>query len=514
MEKTSKPGRAPLFERFLNSIERAGNKLPDPVIIFMALCCIILLASWIAAMAGWSATHPTTGATIESVNLLNGDGLKRIVSEAVGNFATFPPLAMVLVAMLGIGVAEKSGWFETLMRATVERASGKIIVPVILFVAIIANAAGDAGPIVLPPLAAMVFIRLGYHPVAGLVAAYATCLGAFAANLLLGMTDVLAFAFTQPAAASVDPDVHLNVAMNYYFIAAATLILVAISYFVTMRITIPRMGSFTPEPGSDLDHDNSPITDRDRRAMRFANIAVILVVVVLLALTVPENGLLRNAETGSLTQDFPLMNGIIVVLAAFFFVPGLVYAISVGTVKNSTDLARMMIEAMSAMAGFIVIVFFAAQMLAYFSWSNLGQIMAIKGAEALENQSGVALIIGIILLSMMLNLVIGSASAKWAILAPIFVPMLMFLGYHPAFTQMLYRIGDSVTNPITPMMPYMPLLLSFAQRYVKNMGIGTLIAALMPYSIAFFIAWTAMILLWFFMGWPLGPDGLISYDTP
>lgn len=250
------------------------------------------------------------------------------------------------------------------MRATVERASGKIIVPVILFVAIIANAAGDAGPIVLPPLAAMVFIRLGYHPVAGLVAAYATCLGAFAANLLLGMTDVLAFAFTQPAAASVDPDVHLNVAMNYYFIAAATLILVAISYFVTMRITIPRMGSFTPEPGSDLDHDDSPITDRDRRAMRFANIAVILVVVVLLALTVPENGLLRNAETGSLTQDSPLMNGIIVVLAAFFFVPGLVYAISVGTVKNSTDLARMMIEAMSAMAGFIVIVFFAAQMLA------------------------------------------------------------------------------------------------------------------------------------------------------
>lgn len=502
------------FNRFLDGIEKAGNKLPDPVVIFITLCGIILVASWGAAMAGWSAIHPSSGETIRAINLLNADGLRRILSEATRNFATFPPLAMVLIAMLGIGVAEKSGWFETLMRSVVERAPNKVILPVIIFVAIIGNAAGDAGPIVLPPIAAMVFIRLGYHPVAGLITAYASCLGAFAANLILGMSDVLAFAFTQPAAASVDAGLPLNVAMNYYFIAVATLVLIPTSYFVTTRFTIPRMGTFTPEPGSDLIHDDSPITETERRAMRYANITVLLITLLLLVMTVPEGGLLRNPDTGSLTQGAPLMDGIVVILAAFFFFPGLVYAISIGALRNSTDLARMMSDSMASMASFIVIVFFAAQMLAYFNWSNLGQILAIKGADALAGQSGFTLIIGIIFLSMALNLLIGSASAKWAILAPIFVPMLMFLGYHPAFTQMLYRIGDSITNPITPMLPYMPLLLSFAQRYVKNIGMGTLIAALMPYSIAFTITWIAMILLWFVMGWPLGPEGLIFYTAP
>lgn len=510
MESTQKT----LFTRWLDAIEKAGNKLPDPVVIFAVLCLMILLASAVAGMAGVSAVNPATGETVTAANLLNKEGIARIISESLKNFAAFPPLGMVLVAMIGIGVAEKSGWFEALMKSAVETAPKYAIVPVIIFTGIMGNAAGDAGPIVLPPIAAMVFMRLGYHPVAGLICAYASCVGAFAANLTIGMTDVLALAFTEPAAHLIDKNIELNVAMNYYFIAASTFLLLFVSWFVTLKITIPRMGKYTPDAGLDFSAADANLTHKEKRALRFANLSALILMGILLALALPEGALLRNAETGSLINKSPLMDGIILIVTFLFFVPGLVYAVMTEQVKKSSDVARMMTESMAAMGSFIVIVFFAAQMLAFFNWSNLGVITAIKGAEALSGQSGITLILGIIFMSMLVNMLIGSSSAKWAILAPIFIPMLMLLGYHPAFTQMLYRIGDSITNPITPMIPYMPLLLSFAQRYVKNIGMGTLIAALMPYTIAFGIFWTLMIIAWFLIGWPLGPGGHIYLNTP
>ena len=492
-------------DRSLDIIEKSGNKLPDPVAIFISLCVIILIASFITGSLGVKAKNPADGKVVEAVNLLTPSGIAKMISEAVNNFAEFPPLGLVLVVMLGVGIAEKTGYFETVMKYTIEKAPKKIIVPVIILVGILGNAAGDAAPIVLPPIAAMIFIKLGYHPIAGLVMAYASALGGFSASLVIGMTDALVVSFTEPAAKLVSDSVHVNAAMNYYFLCASTLLLLIVAWFVTVKIVIPRFGHYE----NAVEEEEDDITKQERRAMLFANIGMLIVLIVIAALAIPENGILRNAKTGSLIDDSPLMNGIVPLITILFLVPGLIYGFVAKTMRTTRQFAEMLGDAMSTMGPFIVIVFFAAQMLAYFTWSNLGTIMAIKGAEALKGANGVVLILGVLILSAGINMLMGSASAKWAILAPILVPMLMLLGYHPAFTQVIYRVGDSITNPITPMMPYLPLLLSFAQRYQKDIGLGTLIAALMPYSVAFGIFWTLLLIVWYLLGIPVGPGGPI-----
>lgn len=501
-QKVKKKG---FINRSLDIIEKSGNKLPDPVVIFISLCLIILFASFVTGKTGVSAKNPADGKVIEAVNLLTPEGIAKIISEAVNNFATFPPLGLVLVVMIGVGVAEKTGYFETLMKYTIEKTPRKIIVPMIILVGILGNAAGDAAPIVLPPIAAMVFIKLGYHPVAGLVMAYASALGGYSASLMIGMSDALIVSFTEPAAKLVDDSVPVNAVMNYYFLCVSTVVLLIAAWFVTVKITIPRFGAYK----SDVHTAAEDVTPTERKAMIYANIALLIAMVIVTLLAVPENGLLRNAKTGSLIQDSPLMNGIVPIITVLFFVPGLVYGFVAGTMHSTKKFAEMLGDAMSTMGPFIVIVFFAAQMLAYFKWSNLGTIIAIKGAEALQGQNGVVLILGVLALSAFINMLIGSASAKWAIMAPILVPMLMLLGFHPAFTQVIYRVGDSITNPITPMMPYLPLLLSYAQRYVKDIGLGTLIAALMPFSVAFGIFWTILLIVWYLTGLPVGPGGPI-----
>ncbi|MDJ1112568.1 MULTISPECIES: AbgT family transporter [Macrococcus] len=501
-QKIKKKG---FIDRSLDIIEKSGNKLPDPVVIFISLCLIILFASFVTGTMGVSAKNPADGKVIEAVNLLTPEGIAKIISEAVNNFAAFPPLGLVLVVMIGVGVAEKTGYFETLMKYTIEKTPRKIIVPMIVLVGILGNAAGDAAPIVLPPIAAMVFIKLGYHPVAGLVMAYASALGGYSASLIIGMSDALIVSFTEPAAKLVDDSVPVNAVMNYYFLCVSTVVLLIAAWFVTVKITIPRFGAYK----SDVHTAAEDVTPIERKAMIYANIALLIAMVIVMFLAVPENGLLRNAKTGSLIQDSPLMNGIVPIITVLFFVPGLVYGFVAGTMRSTKKFAEMLGDAMSTMGPFIVIVFFAAQMLAYFKWSNLGTIIAIKGAEALQGQNGVVLILGVLALSAFINMLIGSASAKWAIMAPILVPMLMLLGFHPAFTQVIYRVGDSITNPITPMMPYLPLLLSYAQRYVKDIGLGTLIAALMPFSVAFGIFWTILLIAWYLTGLPVGPGGPI-----
>lgn len=495
------------MDKFLDGIERAGNKLPDPVVIFISLCSLILIASWIASLFGVQAKNPADGKVVKAINLLTPDGIAKIISEAVPNFAAFPPLGLVLVVMIGVGIAEKTGYFETLMKYTIEKTPKKIIIPIIIFVGIMGNAAGDAATIVLPPIAAMVFIRLGYHPIAGLAMAYAAALGGFSASLVIGMTDALAVSFTEPATKLIDGSVKVNAAMNYYFLCASTFLLLVVAWFVTNKIVIPRFGKYE---GTYTDEDtNEHVTDKERKAMSWANWSILLLMMLLVFLTVPEHAILRNAKTGSLIDDSPLMDGIVPIITLLFLVPGLIYGYMAGTMRSTRKFSEMLAESMSSMGGFIVIVFFAAQMLAFFTWSNLGTIVAIKGAALLKGQNGVVLILGVLILSAFINMLIGSASAKWAILAPILVPMLMLLGIHPAFTQVIYRVGDSITNPITPMMPYLPLLLSYAQKYDKNIGLGTMIAALMPYSIAFGIFWTLLLLVWYFLGIPVGPGGPI-----
>ncbi|GAB3057234.1 AbgT family transporter [Salinicoccus sesuvii] len=504
MQEKEKTG---MFNRFLNVIERLGNKLPDPIVLFIILMLAILVASFFAGMAGLEAENPADGETIQAVNLLSGSGMVQILTEAINNFSAFPPLGMVLVVMIGIGLSEKSGYFETAMRRAIEVSPQKLMLPAIILVGIIGNVAGDAGPIILPPIAAMVVMRLGYHPFVGLVMAYAASLGAFSANVIPGMSEALAMAFTVPAAQILNPEYTGNLLMNYYFTAVATLFLLIIIFYVTKKITIPRLGTYE---GQEMAN-NEPLKPKEVTALRWANVSVVLTAVFFMVFVIPEDGILRNPETGSIVQESPFMDSIVFILTILFFVPGLVYGLVAGTLRTSKDFGRMLSDAMGTMGSYIVLVFFAAQMLAYFNWSNLGPIIAIKGANLLEtmNVSGIPLFIGFIILAGLINMMIGSASAKWAILAPVFVPMFMLLGYDPALTQLLYRIGDSFSNPVTPMLPYLPLLLAFAQKYDKNAGLGTLIAALLPYAIVLFFAWTLLLIVWYLLGIPLGVDGPI-----
>ncbi|MBC2919931.1 AbgT family transporter [Staphylococcus saprophyticus] len=497
-----------LVYRFLNIVEKVGNKLPDPSILFFLMCLGLAIITWIVSLFHITVKHPGTGDTIAIKSILSKDGLMMILNDAVKNFSEFPALGLVLAVMLGVGVAEKTGYFDKLMVQIVHKAPKKFIVPVIILIGILGNAAGDAAPIVLPPLTAMVFIKLGYHPIAGLAMAYASAIGGFSANIMIGMSDALLYAFTEPATKIVSDNVHVNVAMNWYFIAASVLVLLPAVYWVTMRFVIPRLGSYD-DSNSDIqvDDENTGLTTEENRAVFWANISFFIMIALLIILAIPQGSFLTNAKTGSLLNDAPIINGVGLIILVLFLVPGLVYGLMMKEFKNSKDLGKMLADSMSSMGSFIVIVFFAAQLLAFLEWSNLGVIVAVKGAALLQGQNGIILILGIILLSVIINLLIGSASAKWGILAPIFIPMLMLVGFHPAFTQMLYRIGDSISNPITPMMPYLPLLLSYAQKYDNNMKLGSLLSSLMPYTIVLSIVWPLFMIIWYLLGWPLGPGG-------
>lgn len=497
-----------LVYRFLNIVEKVGNKLPDPSILFFLMCLGLAIITWIVSLFHITVKHPGTGDTIAIKSILSKDGLMMILNDAVKNFSEFPALGLVLAVMLGVGVAEKTGYFDKLMVQIVHKAPKKFIVPVIILIGILGNAAGDAAPIVLPPLTAMVFIKLGYHPIAGLAMAYASAIGGFSANIMIGMSDALLYAFTEPATKIVSDNVHVNVAMNWYFIAASVLVLLPAVYWVTMRFVIPRLGSYD-DSNSDIqvDDENTGLTTEENRAVFWANTSFFIMIALLIILAIPQGSFLRNAKTGSLLNDAPIINGVGLIILVLFLVPGLVYGLMMKEFKNSKDLGKMLADSMSSMGSFIVIVFFAAQLLAFLEWSNLGVIVAVKGAALLQGQNGIILILGIILLSVIINLLIGSASAKWGILAPIFIPMLMLVGFHPAFTQMLYRIGDSISNPITPMMPYLPLLLSYAQKYDNNMKLGSLLSSLMPYTIVLSIVWPLFMIIWYLLGWPLGPGG-------
>ncbi len=499
-------GKPTLINRFLNTVEKVGNRLPDPSILFFLMCVGLAILTWVVSLFQISVKHPGTGDTIAIKSILSKDGLSMILNDAIKNFSEFPALGLVLAVMLGIGVAEKTGYFDKLMIQVVHKAPKNFIVPVIIIIGIIGNAAGDAAPIVLPPLAAMVFIKLGYHPIAGLAMAYASALGGFSANVMIGMSDALLYAFTKPATSIVSDSVHVNVAMNWYFIAASVLVLLPSVYWVTMRFVIPRLGKYDDSNSAiQADDSNSKLTPQENRAVFWANISFFVLIVLLIILAIPQHSFLRNANTGSLLNDAPIINGVGLIILVLFLVPGLVYGIMVKEFKNSKDLGKMLADSMSSMGSFIVIVFFAAQLLAFLEWSNLGIIVAVKGASILQGQNGVVLILGIILLSALINLLIGSASAKWGILAPIFIPMLIIVGFHPALTQMLYRIGDSISNPITPMMPYLPLLLSYAQKYDNDMKLGSLLSSLMPYTIILSIVWPLFMIAWYLLGWPLGP---------
>lgn len=497
----SPPGKTKLADRFLNVIERAGNKLPDPITLFVIMSAIILIASYLLSLIGVSATNPSSGETIEVVNLLNREGIIQILTNMVSNFTSFPPFGLVLVIMLGVGLAETTGLIQTVMKRTVLSAPKKLILPVIVLTGILGNIAADAAFIVFPPIAALIFMSVGRSPIVGLIATYAAIAGGYSANLILNSLDVLLAGITEQAAKTVDPNYVGNPTMNYYFLIISTFVLVAVTTWVTVKFVEPRFGKYTGVV-QKLDQ----VTANEKRGLRFAGITLIIYLAVILLMVIPRNGWLRDLETGSVINS-PFMSSIVPIMLFFFLLPALAYGMGSKTVKNDKDVAEKLFKSIADLAPFIVLAFVAAQMIAYFSWSNIGPILAIKGAELLQamNFTGLPMIIGFIIICSFINLLIASASAKWALLSTIFVPMFMYLGYSPALTQMAYRIGDSISNPITPMLAYFAILLAFARKHDKSIGIGTLISALLPYSIFFAISWILLFSIWYLCGLPLGP---------
>jgi len=494
--------RRSLALRALDRIETVGNRLPHPATLFAIFALIVVVVSEIVFRAGVTAVHPGTGKTIEALSLLNSNGLRFIFSNAEENFVYFPPLGIVLVAMIGIGVAEGSGLISALLRHLVLAAPRRLVTAAVVAAGILSHLASSVGYVVLIPLGAMVFVAFKRHPMAGIAAAFCGVSGGFGANFMIGSVDPILAGLTESAATMIVPGMQINPAVNFYFMLASAVMLVIIGTWVTERFVEPRLGSY-----EGTIESMETVSEHEKRGLVWAGIALAVVIAVLLLLTVPKNAVLRNPETGSLLHS-PFMDGLITAILVFFLVPGIAYGIAVGTIKNDKDIVRHMTGSMKGLAGYIVLVFFAGQFVYYFKNSNMGILLAIKGAELLRaiGFTGVWLLIAFVVVSAFINLFMGSASAKWAIMAPIFVPMFMLIGYHPGITQAAFRIGDSITNIITPMMSYFALIVAFAQKYNERYGIGTIIATMLPYSIVFGILWTILLAVWMLLGLPTGPD--------
>lgn len=493
------------FNKSLDYIEIIGNKLPHPATLFGLLALIVIILSWFGGMLNWQAVHPADGSTISVKSLLSGDGIRWMYTNITANFVNFPPLGYVLAVMVGIGVAEGSGLFTAMIRALVTNAPPKLITGSIVLAGILSHLASEAGYVILIPLGMIIFHALGRHPMAGLAAAFCGVSGGFGANFLIGSVDPILAGLSQSAAQIIDPNMTVNPAVNFYFMFVSAFIIVVLGTIITEKIVEPRLKPYTG------DAEKVPVdkmTTIEKRALSWAGFSLLIIVIIFIFTIVPENGILRNPIDNGVLHS-PFFDGIITGILLFFMVPGIVYGWIVGTIRNDKQMMKHIIASMGTLATYIVLVFFAAQFVYFFKYSNLGLILAVNGAEFLKNvgMTGIPLIVAFVLLSAFINLFMGSASAKWAIMAPVFIPMFMLLGYHPALTQAAFRIGDSVTNLITPMMSYFALIVAFAQKYDEKYGIGTIISTMLPYTILFTVFWTLLLIVWMLLGLPVGPDG-------
>jgi aminobenzoyl-glutamate transport protein len=514
------------FTRFLDTVEWLGNLLPHPVTLFALLAFAMVLLSGVFGWLELAVPDPrpegmpgrADDGMIRAVSLLNADGLRMIVTNLVDNFTGFAPLGVVLVAMLGVGVAEKSGLLSALVRGIVLNAPKHAVTVAIVFAGVLSNTASEMGYVVLVPLAAAVFYSLGRHPLAGMAAAFAGVSGGYSANLLIGTIDPLLAGITEEAAQLIDPDYTVDATASYFFMVISTFMITIIGSLVTIFIVEPKLGAYDATHADDEILDGrsmQPLATEERKGLLTAGLAALVVLAIMAVTLVPEWGPLRNPETGD-RIDSPFFDGIVAWIFVFFLATGFAYGRSVGTMKNDRDVIDGMASAIATLGLYIVLVFFAAQFVAFFGWTNLGAITAVTGANFLQGigLTGPLVFVFFILVCGMINLSLGSASAQWAVTAPIFVPMLMIIGYSPEVIQTAYRIGDSTTNIITPMMSYFGLILAWATRYNRNFGIGTMVATMLPYSIFFIIGWAILFLTWTFgLDMPVGPGSPTYYTA-
>lgn len=492
-----------IVSKLLKIIEKVGNALPEPTTLFALMALFVIIVSGITSLFHLEVIHPGTGEVIRPVNLFSVEGLHKILINLVDNFTSFAPLGTVLVALLGIGIAEGSGFIGAALRLLVLSAPRKLLTFVIVFAGILSNTASEVGYVLLVPLAAIIFVSVGRHPIAGMAAAFAAVSAGYSANILLGTIDPLLAGLSEEAARIIDKQYEVNATANYYFMFVSTFLLAAAGTWVTEKIVIPRLGVYAQAN----EHEQlTSLTMEEKRGLKYALYTLLIFAGILMWGTIPLNGFLRDPETGSLLRS-PFMSGIVALIFIGGAISGIAYGIGAGTIKKDKDIVDGMANAMKTLGTYIVIVFFAAQFVAFFNWTNLGLIVAIEGAGFLKalDLGNIALMLTFIIITGFINLFMGSASAKWAIMAPVFIPMFMLLGYTPEFTQAAYRVGDSVTNIISPMMSYFALIIAFFQRYDSKAGMGTIIATMLPYTIVFLISWSLLLILWMILKFPVGP---------
>lgn len=496
--------------RFLAVVEKVGNALPHPAFLFMGLFFIVLFVSWIATAMGFSAIHPISKELITTVDLFSISGLHLLISEMVSNFASFAPLGSVLVAMLGFSLAEKSELLSTILRLIVVKAPKALIVPVIFVAGVMSHTAGDIGYVLLIPLAAMLFHSIGLHPLAGIAACFAAVSGGFAANFLLSTADPMLAGLSQEAARIIDPNYIVTPVANWYFMASSGFLIVLAGTLVVHKITIPYLGPY--KGPATIEAAGEKVSAADKKGLLWAGGVALILTIILAAGLIPEGGYLRDPQTGTILKS-PVLRGVVAVIFFYGSLCGLAFGFASGRFRSQADIIGAMQESMAKMAPYLVLVFFAAQFISFFNASNIGMILAVHGSGFLKELGlgAVPLMLGFILLTCFLDLVIGSASAKWTLMAPIFVPMFMLLGYAPELTQASYRIADSVVNIISPLMSYFPLILAFVNRYEPDAKVGTVVALMLPYSLTFLALWSAFLFFWIQMELPLGPGSALFY---
>ena len=502
-----------IYNRWLRGIEHIGNKLPHPIALFALFTGAVVIISALCSFLGVTATGELivdgqlTETTVSVVSLLTPDGLSYMLTNVVNNFTSYAPLGMVLVAMLGVGVAEQSGMINALLKSAVKVTPAKWITPMVVFLGVLSNIASDAGYVILIPLGAMIFRAYGRHPMAGLAAAFAGVSGGFSANLLIGTLDPMLAGITQTAVSIIDPTYKVNIMGNYIFLIASTFLITILGTLVTDKIVEPRLMSLKENEVLEEDEALTIISDLEKKGLRNAGIVATIYVAIIILACIPKESFLRDDNW------LVFMNSIVILITFLFMLPGIAYGKTVGTFSKEKGACEAMSKAMSSMGSFLALAFISAQFINYFNYTKLGTVLALSGASFFKqiNIGLIPLMLIFILFSAFMNIFMGSASAKWNILAPVFVPMFMLLGYSPELCQLAYRIGDSTTNIVTPMMTYFSVILVFAQRYDKKAGIGTITATMVPYSLVFLIGWILFFILWIILGLPIGINTSLYY---
>lgn len=501
------------LQRTLNLIERTGNRLPDPALLFVILMVVVWIISKILAPIDLGVIDPRSGQPLKVIDQLTGVALTQFFSSMVTTFTGFPPLGVVLVALLGVGVAEHTGLIRAMLRGLLSVTPKKLLTPALILVSILSHSTGDAGFVVVIPLGGVIYLAAGRHPLAGIAASFAGVSGAFGTAIIPGGLEPLLQGITQTAVKILDPSRPVNPLCNWTFTAASSLVIIAIGWIVTDKLIEPRLRNTPLDGDRAAEPKFEPLKPEERRGLLAAGLVFSAMIGLLVAACWSPTSPLRSPEGDLTAFSAPLMKSIVPLIFALFLFPGAVYGFAAKTIHTHRDLIKGMSDTMATMGYYIVMAFFAALFIAAFTQSNLGVLLAMAGAEFLKALSlpNQITMFGFIVVVALVNLFIGSASAAWTLLSPVFVPMLMQLGNSPELIQAAYRIGDSTTNIVTPLMAYFPLVVVYCQRYVKNTGIGTLIALMLPYTVTFFIGWVIFFFVYWWLELPLGIAAPYTY---